>query len=67
MINRCKVEMKGGELYNVMQSPKEGDGKTVLRPKEKRNIRNRGRLEKFFLCLLSSATTLSMHPTEQAH
>ena len=35
MINKCKVEMKGGELYNVVESFKEEDGKTVLRPKKK--------------------------------
>ena len=29
MINRCKVEMKGGELYNVVESLKEGDRRTV--------------------------------------
>jgi len=35
MINRCKVEMKEGGLYNVMQSPKEEDGKTVLNQKKR--------------------------------
>ena len=27
MINKCKVEMRGGELYNVMESLKEEDKK----------------------------------------
>ena len=31
MINKCKVEMRGGGLYNVVESLKERDGKTVLR------------------------------------
>ena len=62
MINRCKVEMKRGELYNVVESLIEGDEKIVLRLKK-----NTITPEKSFLCLLSSATTLSMHPTEQAH
>ena len=30
MINKCKVEMRGGELYNVVESLKERDRKTVL-------------------------------------
>ena len=34
MINKCKVEMRGEELYNVVESLKEGDGKTVLRTEE---------------------------------
>ena len=29
MINRCKVEMKGEELYNVVESLKEGDEKKL--------------------------------------
>ena len=29
MINKCKVEMRGGELYNVVESLKERDGETV--------------------------------------
>ena len=29
MINKCKVEMRGGELYNVVESLKERDRKTV--------------------------------------
>ena len=34
MINKCKVEMRGGELYNVVESLKEEDGKTVLGTEE---------------------------------
>ena len=34
MINKCKVEMRGGELYNVVESLKEGDRETVFRTKE---------------------------------
>ena len=35
MINKCKVEMRGGELYNVMESLKEREReKTVFRTKE---------------------------------
>ena len=33
MVNKCKVEMREGELYNVVESLIEGDGKTVLRTK----------------------------------
>ena len=33
MANKCKVEMRGGELYNVGESLKEEDEKTVLRTK----------------------------------
>ena len=29
MINKCKVEMRGGELYNVVESLKEEDRETV--------------------------------------
>ena len=41
MINRCKVEMKGGELYNVVESLKEGDGKTVSKTEEIEIIRGK--------------------------
>ena len=34
MINKCKVEMRGGELYNVVESLKEEDEKTVFGTKE---------------------------------
>ena len=33
MINKCKVEMIGEELYNVRESLREGDEKIVLRAK----------------------------------
>ena len=31
MINKCKAEMRGGELYNVMESLKEEDEKYCMR------------------------------------
>ena len=34
MINKCKVEMRGGELYNVVESLIEEDRKTVFGTKE---------------------------------
>ena len=34
MVNRCKVEMKRRELYNVVKSLKEGDGGIVRGTKE---------------------------------
>ena len=35
MINKCKVEMRGGELYNVVESLKEKGGETVFGTKER--------------------------------
>ena len=35
MVNRCKVEMKRRELYNVVESLKEGDGRIVRGTKKK--------------------------------
>ena len=46
MINRCKVEMRGRELYNVVESLKEEDEKTVLRTEEIESYRRDP-----FLCL----------------
>jgi len=34
MINKCKVEMRGGELYNVIESLREEDGKIVFGTEE---------------------------------
>ena len=39
MINKCKVEMRGGELYNVRESLREGDKRTVLRGEKEQNHR----------------------------
>ena len=50
MINKCKVEMRGGELYNVVESLKEGDGKTVSETKRKRIKRERPTLVSLFFC-----------------
>ena len=36
MINKCKVEMIGEELYNVKESLREEDEKIVLRAKRNR-------------------------------
>ena len=59
MINKCKVEMRGEELYNVVESLKEGDGETVSETKEiESNVRDP------FLCSYFSATILSMYQTE---
>jgi len=56
MVNKCKVEMRGGELYNVVESLIEGDGKTVLRTKRNRIIQWSS-----ILVFSLSVTILSMH------
>ena len=56
MINKCKVEMRGGELYNVVESLKEGDRKDYIK-----NGRNRIIQERSILVFSFSATILSMH------
>ena len=59
MVNKCKVEMRGGELYNVGESLKERDGETVSETEEiESNVRDP------FLCSYFSATILSMYQTE---
>ena len=59
MVNKCKVEMREGELYNVVESLIEGDGKNCIK-----NERNRIIQENSILVFLSSATILSMSQTE---
>ena len=60
MINKCKVEMKGGELYNVVESLKEGDEKTVSGTKEIESY-----VRDPFLCFYFFLQTVrSMHQTE---
>ena len=54
MINRCKVEMKGRELYNVVESLKEEDGRIVSGTEENRIIRERSIL--VFLFLFANST-----------
>ena len=56
MINKCKVEMRGGGLYNVVESLKEEDGKTVLRTEGIESYRRDPILVFSFF-----ATILSMH------
>ena len=57
MINKCKVEMIGEELYNVKKSLREGrGGKIVLRAK-----RNRIREGSSILVFPFSVSILSMH------
>ena len=46
MINKCKVEMRGGELYNVVESLKEEDGKLYYELKKQNHT-----WENPFLCL----------------
>ena len=59
MINKCKVEMRGEELYNVVESLKEEDEKYCIKNKRNRIIRERS-----ILVLWFSATILSMYQTE---
>ena len=49
MVNRCKVEMKRRELYNVVESPKEGDGRIVREKKKRNKIRLKKAFRTFFL------------------
>ena len=60
MINKCKVEMRRGELYNVVEPLKEGEEeKTVFGTEEiESHVRDP------FLCFYFSATILSMYQTE---
>ena len=54
MVNRCKVEMKRRELYNVVESLKEGDGRIVRGTKEiKSDLRNPSLRSYFFLQTVS--------------
>ena len=51
MINKWKVEMRGGGLYNVVESLKEGDGeKTELRSKRNIIIREKFLFVFFIFC-----------------
>ena len=54
--------MRGGELYNVMESLKERDRETVFGTKEIKS-----HVGDPFLVFLFSATILSMYQTEEAH
>ena len=56
MINKCKVEMKGGELYNVVESLKERDGKNCIKNGRNRIIQGRS-----IIVFSFSATILSMY------
>ena len=50
MVNRCKVEMKRRELYNVVKPLKEEDGRIVRGTKEiKSDLRNPSLRSYFFL------------------
>ena len=60
MRNKCRAEMREGELYNVMKSLKEGDEKILYEELKDIEIYVRSS----FLCFGSSATMLSMYQTE---
>ena len=50
MINKCKVEMRGEELYNVVESHKEGDEEHCMRNKRNRKIREKSIIVFLFFC-----------------
>ena len=71
MVNRCKVEMKRRELYNVVKSLKEGDGRIVrVRREIKSDLRNPSGLS-FFLSVNSILHALdlefSLKPSSLTH
>ena len=57
MINKCKVEMIGEELYNVKESLREGDEKKLY--EEQKGIESGRRVP--FLCFPFSVSRSSMH------
>ena len=62
MINKCKVQIGIIELYNVIESHNEGDGKTVFSTQEIELF-----VEYPFWCFFIPATTLSIPEADQIH
>jgi len=63
MINRCKVEMKRREIYNVVESLKERDGRVVSGTKKE--IKSGLKKIHSGVSIFFWQTILSMHKTKQ--